>query len=331
MPPSSETLLDQFAHASMDTMSSTMPINPEPANPALRNALPAQLPQLHAQPVIPQRTELLVLMVQVIKLASASPDSTQLPTVHASNPTAMLILSALNASKDSSSAFNVLPQRTESSSFLRASAFAWTDSMLTQRTTVLPAQVDAESAHQHPTAQAVSLLPLLQEMDNAPAHLKLTSLFLLTEFVIALLVDLTVPLVLMPTLAQLALPPSLKLLTTNVFAQPRTSSTLLANVCPALLDVNPAHLQIPAVSALILLFFKELSVKPNAMTDSPLWDQFVKAAQLDACNAPKTSSASIALMDSTCTTEPATTSAPLEPLVTAQVPTGIAFLATLLA
>jgi hypothetical protein len=59
--------------------------------------------------VIPKRTELLELEAMESKPVSATQDITQLLMDHASSPTAMPILSALNALKVLTSAFNVLP------------------------------------------------------------------------------------------------------------------------------------------------------------------------------------------------------------------------------
>jgi hypothetical protein len=90
----------------------------------------------------------------------------------------------------------------------------------------------------------------------------------------------------------------------------------------AQLDVNPALPQLTVVDVLSHSSFKEPSVKPAVMMDLLLLDQSAKDAQLDAYNALKTSSASTVLMASTCTTEPATAFALLEPLEIAHQVTG---------
>ena len=59
------------------------------------------------------------------------------------NQTAMLIPSAHNVNKDSSSASNVLLLKTESLNFLKAFVYAWMDSTQTSIIIVFPAQVDA--------------------------------------------------------------------------------------------------------------------------------------------------------------------------------------------
>lgn len=141
----------------MDIMSFTMLTNQEHAGLAALNALPAQLPPLPAHLAMSPRTELLELMPLAAKLAYVKLDTTPLLMDHAFNLTVMLILSALNANPALSFAFNALPQRTELSSSPKASVFVWTASMPTPRTTVLPAQLDAESAHQLPTVPAASL------------------------------------------------------------------------------------------------------------------------------------------------------------------------------
>lgn len=99
----------------------------------------------------------------------------------------------------------------------------------------------------------------------------------------------------------------------------------------ALLDAKPALLLLPAPSVSIHSFFKEVSVKPNAIMDSPLLDQSAEDALKDAFNALKTSSATTALMASICTMEPAIRSALLEPSETILKPTGPAILAIHLA
>ena len=145
----------------------------------------------------------------------------------------------------------------------------------------------------------------------------------------ALHVDHTALLVLMPTLAPPALLHSPRLLTINASALLRTTSTLLDNACPALLDARPAPQPTTAHDALILWSFRAQSARLTATMASLLLDQSARDAQLAAFSALKTSSASIALMVSTCTMALATVSAQLVPSETAHLPTGTVFLATL--
>jgi hypothetical protein len=93
----------------MDTMNFITLTLPEAVHFATLNALLVLPHPLNAVPAIPKRTELLELVAMEFKPASAIQDITQLLTDHASSPTAMLILSALNALKVLTSAFNVLP------------------------------------------------------------------------------------------------------------------------------------------------------------------------------------------------------------------------------
>lgn len=269
------------------------------------------------------------MTTQEDKPVSASLDFSLLLMDHVSNPTAMLILSAPNANKASSCACSASPQRTESSNYHRASVSAWMDTMLTRPTPVCLAQVDAVSAHLPLTALVVLLwqLPLL--LDHATAPLKLTSLFHQTESDTALHVDHTALLALMPTPAPLVLLLSPRLLTISASAQPRTTSTLLDNVCHAPLDAKPAPLPTTAPSVLILWSFRAQFARLTATTASLLLDQSAKDAQLVAFSALKTSSATIALIVFTCTMEHATVSALLEPSETAHQQTGTVFLATL--
>lgn len=208
---------------------------------------------------------------------------------------------------------------------------AWMDTMLIHQTIVCLAPVDAESAHLPLTAQVALLWQPQLQLDHAPAPLKLTSLFHQTESDTALPVDLTALLVLMPTPAPLVLLPSPRLLTINASAQLRTTSMLLVNACHALLDAKPALLPTIAPSALIPWSSKAQFARLTATMASLLLDQSAKDAQLAAFSALKTSSASIALMVSTCTMEPATASALLVLSETAHQPIGTVFLATLLA
>jgi len=98
-----------------------------------------------------------------------------------------------------------------------------------------------------------------------------------------------------------------------------------------LLDAKPVHLLLLAPSVLIHLSSKEVSVKLNATMDSLLLDQSAEDALKDVFNALKTSSATTALMASTCIMELAIRSALLELLEIVLQPTGSALLATHLA
>ena len=80
-----------------------------------------------------------------------------------------------------------------------------------------------------------------------------------------------------------------------------------------LVATNALELLVPARAALLLCSSRDPPVRSAAITASLLLDQFVKAALQDASSAPKTSSVTIVLMDSTCTRANATQSAPLEP------------------
>lgn len=145
----------------------------------------------------------------------------------------------------------------------------------------------------------------------------------------ALPADLTALLALMPTPAPLVWLPSPRLLTINASAQLRTTSTLLGNACPALLDARPALLPTIAPSASILWSSKARFARPTATMASLLLDQSARDAPLAAFSALKISSASIAPMVSTCTMAPATVSALLVLSETAHQQTGTVFLATL--
>ncbi len=188
----------------MDTMSSISRIKPEFAEPAANNAKPAQSPPLPALPAIPPETEFWESTASEDLPASAFPDTSPLLMDHASNPIVMLILSALNASKDSNFAFSVLPPRTESSNSLKASVFVWMASMLMPTTNVSPAEMDAEFAHQPLTVPLVLPWQLPAETESVLALKKPSSLSQPTVSDIALLADLTAMFVLMPALALLA-------------------------------------------------------------------------------------------------------------------------------
>jgi len=112
--------------------------------------------------------------------ASASLDILPLLMDLVFNPTVMLILSALNVSKDLNFAFNVLLPRIESLSFLKVSVFVWMDSMLMLIMSVFHVEMDAESAHQLLTVLLVLLWQLPAETECAHALKRLTSLSQLT-------------------------------------------------------------------------------------------------------------------------------------------------------
>lgn len=317
----------------MDTMNFTMPINLVHAEYALLNVLHAQLHPPHAHPAILGEIDSLELMLQDAKLVFANLDTTPLLMDHVFNPTVILILSALSASKDLDFVSNVWPQGTESLKIQKPFVSVWTDSMLMLTIPVSLALVDACSAPQLLTAPAVLFWPLLMELELEPAHApqRPTSLSQLKVPVIVLHVDPTAMCVLIPIPAHPVLPLSPRPSTTNVSAQQRTSSIVLVNVFHAQLDASLAPQQLTAADVLSHLCFKEQSAKLAVMMDLLLLDQCAKDAQLDACNALKTLSASTALMASTCTTVPATAFVLLEPLEIAHQVTGTVSHATLLA
>ncbi len=168
-------------------------------------------------------------------------------------------------------------------------------------------------------------------MEAAHAQQRHSLQYLHKELVTVLPVDLTAVFVLTPTLVQAASHHSPKLLITNVFAQQRITLTEPVNVSHVQLDANHAHQPLTAANVLSHLSFKALFAKPTAMTASLLLDQSAEDVPPDVFNALKTLSASTALIISTCTMEPATAFALLEPSETAHQVTGTVFLATLLA
>lgn len=173
------------------------------AEPAAKNVKLAQLPPLPALPAILQETEFLELTVSEDQPVSAFLDTSPLLMDPVFNPTVMLILSALSASKDSSFVFNALPPRTELLSSQRAFVSAWMDTMPMPITSVLLAETDAESALQPPTVLLVLPWQLPVEMEFAHAHRRPTSLSQPTVLDIALLADPTAMSVLMPAPALL--------------------------------------------------------------------------------------------------------------------------------
>jgi hypothetical protein len=221
MPLSSETSQAAFAHASMDTMSFTTLINRAPVENALLNVLHAQLHPLHAHHAILIRIDSLESMLQDVKLVFVNLDTTPLLMDHVFNLTVILIPSALNASKDLDFVSNVWPQGTESLSIQKPFVFVWMDSMLMLTIPVFHALVDACSALQLLTAQAVLFWPPLMELELEPAHApqRPTLLSHLMVFAIVLLVDLTAAFASMPIPAQLAFPLSPRQSTTNASVQ----------------------------------------------------------------------------------------------------------------
>jgi hypothetical protein len=198
-------------------------------------------------------------------------------------------------------------------------------------TVVLLVPPDALSAHQPPTALPVSPLPLPQEADHVPVPTKLTSPFLLMEFVIALPVDLTVKTVLMPTLAQPVSLHTQRLSTTNASAQPSSLLTVKATVSPVQMAAKTAPQPPSATAASVLLSSKAVLAKPAATTDSLHLDHLVLAVLSVVSNVPRTWSATTVLTTTTNTMGDATPSALLELLVIRPEATGSVLLATHLA
>ena len=102
-----------FVFAQLDTMNSSTPISPELVRNATQNVSIVPLPLLSALLATPPKTELLELTLKTDKLVSVLQDSTHFLTVHADNLTVMLIPSALNANKVSTSASSAFRLRTE--------------------------------------------------------------------------------------------------------------------------------------------------------------------------------------------------------------------------
>ena len=146
-----------------------------------------------------------------------------------------------------------------------------------QTTPVFLANQDVESAHQLPTVPHVLPCQPPTLMDHVHAPVKPISLSQLTELDIVLNVELTVLLVLMPTLASLVLLHTSKLLTTNAFVLLDISSMLLQTlVCLVPLDATNVLHQLFVKVALFLSFSKELPVNQVATMDSQLSVMFVK-------------------------------------------------------
>lgn len=181
-----------------------MRTKPEFAEPAAKNVKPAQLPLLRALLATPQEIEFSELTVSEDLPVSVYQVISPLLMDHVFNPTVMLILSALNVSKDLSFVFNVLPQRTESLNFLKVSVCVWMVSMPMPTTSVFLVETDAEFAHQLLIVPLVLPWLLLAETEFAPAHKRPISLSQPTVLDIVLLADLTAMSVLMPAPALLA-------------------------------------------------------------------------------------------------------------------------------
>ena len=141
------------------------------------------------------------------KPATVPQDITQPLMDHASNPTATLILSVLNANKASNFASNVSLPETELSNSQKASVSVWTDTTPTPTILVFHANQDAESVLQPLTVLPALLCQLPMLMDHALAPTKLTSLSQPMESDIVLLVELTVSLAQMPPLVLLVKTP----------------------------------------------------------------------------------------------------------------------------
>ena len=131
-----------FAFVILDSINYTT-VNQEHAKSVILNVSPVMYHLPTASLVIQLKIEFLELMNMEILLAFAILVSFLLKMDLAFNQTAMLIPSAHNVSKDSSSASNVLLLKTESLNFLKAFVYAWTDSTQTSIIIVFPAQVDA--------------------------------------------------------------------------------------------------------------------------------------------------------------------------------------------
>jgi hypothetical protein len=189
--PSSETLLALSALAWTDTMSYITLTWLVPVTFVTLNVLPVSLHLLNALLAIPIKTESLELEAMESKHVSVIQAITQLLMDHASNPTAMLILIALNVLKDLTFAFSVLPLWTECSNNPLASVSVLTDTMPMPTTVVLLVLQDALSALQLQTVLLVPPLPLHQEADHVLVQIKHILPFLLMEFVTVLHVDQT--------------------------------------------------------------------------------------------------------------------------------------------
>ena len=181
-------------------------------------------------------------------------------------------------------------------------------------TPVFSANQAAESAKLPPTAPLASPWPLLMLMAHAHAQPKPTSPYPPMESGIVPPAEPTVRLVLTLSPVPPAKLHTPRLLITDVSVLLGTTLTQLAEtVSPAQLVVTNAPQPPLARAVLLLSSSRDPPVRSAATMASPPLDQSAKAALQDASSAPKTSSATIVLMDSTCTRANATQSAPLEP------------------
>ena len=202
---------------------------------------------------------------------------------------------------------------------------------LTPTTLACPAKLDVESAVQPPTALLAlpSLFPM--EMEHAPAPTKLTSLFLLMELDIVLLVATNAKTVLIQLLAQLVFPLTLSQEIKAAFVLLSILLIALETVCLALMVVKSVLLPQIARAVSLLFFFKERHAKLPATMDLLLLDLFALVAPLDAKNVLIILFATTVLITTSCTKEIATLFALLEQSEIDLVEAGFASLATLLA
>ena len=197
---------------------------------------------------------------------------------------------------------------------------------------MLNANQDAESAGQPPTAPLASPCPLPMLMVHAHAQPKPTSPSPQKESDIVPPVEPTARLALMSTPAPPARLHTPRLPTTDASALQDISSTQLPEtVSPAPLAATNAPQPPLARAALLLYSSRDPPARSAATMVSPPSEEFVKVALQDASNAPKISSATTVLMDSTCTRVNATRSVPLEPSEPGKEETGSVLPATPLA
>ena len=183
----------------------------------------------------------------------------------------------------------------------------------TPTTPVFSANQDAESAGLPPTAPPVSPWPPPMPMAHARAQPKPTSLCPLMESDIVPPAEPTARLVWTPSPALLAKLHTPKLPITDASVLPGTTLTqLVETASPAPLAAINAPQPPLARAALLPCSSRDPPVRSAATTASPPSDQSAKAALQDASSAPRTLSATTAIMDSTCTRANATRSAPLE-------------------
>lgn len=163
----------------MDITNSTLRTKLESVEHAAKSVKLARSPLLPASPVILQETEFSELIALADLPVSVFLDTFPLLTDLVFNPTVMLILSAHNASKDSSSAFNALLPKTELLSSLKAFVSVWMAIMPMPVTSVFSAETDVESVHQPLTVLLVLLWQHPAVTEFVHALKKPTSLFLL--------------------------------------------------------------------------------------------------------------------------------------------------------